>query len=361
MEKVSNIKTSLVGYHPDRNYSRINPNYTDFDSKRTELLMSVTRRGWLPEKTVVCYKDDKLAAEIFTDLESKLAALETAEDMVVKNPLGDGKITLSKADQIAGFLAHYGDGKKLIAPKLIAVWGYRRNSVGWIGKAIRLKANQPVNNEMQVIERTFKNILEIQKACVLENMDQKTGVLTLGVPDMLDSARKMFEEGCSQKAIRDIYKDGTGTKIYNLLWLDAAFKMDMVDKCIKDPKLFGPLGQSKLTPFRTAKTLVDEFDQGIVSIDGEKITEETIQEARAKGTAEAVEAYFRTPKTGKNEVKMANKDKIKQIATASKVDIIKAVLNAVKIDDLDTINAKYNVAFKEINAAIEKIMDKVSK
>jgi len=361
MQKVLATKINTVGYLNDLNDSRRNPNYVDWDPKRTELMISEARHGWKPDAVVHIYNhtspifSEDLIDQVMANLEKQLETLQTAPDMKVKNPFDDGTIVLSKADQQAGFLNHYGDGKKLIRPKALAVSGYRRNSVGWVANAVRLKENMKPFTEMQTILDVYKDRLALQMACIMENVGQQLGVVTLGVADKLHASRLMFHQGCSQKAMRDLFKDGMGQKLYELNWIDNNFGTDFIDVCLKDPTKFGPLKPTKMREFRTAFQTVRDFDQGLVEIDGEDVTEETIQQARAKATKESVQAYFRKPKTGKNDPKVAAKDAVLKLEEQSPVEIIREVVRAYKLNDLERLN-KYIPYAKAINEAIENIM-----
>ena len=364
MKKVIATKINTVGYLNELNDSRINPNYTEWDGKRTELLISESRHGWKPDEVVHIYDktspifDEKIIDKIVKNLEAHLERLETAPDMKVKNPFADGSIILSKADQKAGFLAHYGDGKKLVRPKALAVSGYRRNSVGWVANAIRLKENMEAFTEMQTILEVYKDRLALQHACVMENVGQQFGVVTLGVADKLHASRLMFHQGCSQKAMRDLFKDGMGQKLYELNWIDNNANTDFIDRCLKDPAKFGPLQPTKLREFRTSFQTVRDFEQGLIEIDGEEVTEEHIQAARAKATNEKLEAYFKKPKAGKNDPKVASKDDMLKLEEQSPVEIIREVITAYKLNDLERLN-KFIPFAKAINEAVAGIMAEV--
>lgn len=359
METVVSTPVWEVGYLDELNFSRtVGFDYLSNKTKIAEGVESFVNKGWLAEKPVHIFPVESAVGD-FADKAGM--ARKARHDFWLEQETVSLKIHLDGNDEASKFdlsavdlanahkmtyLTEKGNDRKI---NWLGVSGHRRARMLIIANAILLRLKRPIITEMATIKSEYGHITDLQEACLWENLSQVQGVVTLGIPDKLTAARHMYQKGALEIRLRKVFKDGMGQKLYGLCWNDDHYGTDLVDRCIKDPKLFGPLTAADLRKFRNA------YEEAESVVDNPDSSESDVEIMKAVMAPDALVQYFENPKAGKkNEPAMAKKDTITGIGQ-SPVKIIKAVVKAV-LKDMPTTLDVYTPYAAEINTAIELIM-----
>jgi hypothetical protein len=364
MDKVVSKKYWEIGYVESMNFSRDEKfDYLGNATKVNELVESLVNKGFLAEKPVHIYPVKSDLGD-FEDKANGARAVRLEywakhETIKVKIHLTDEKdprefqlsaVELANAHK-ALYLTEKGNDRKITH---LAVSGFRRSYAVTLANAILIRLQRPIIDTISVIESQYGSMAEMQEACLWENLSQAQGVVGLTLVDKLSAARRMFQEGALEVALRRIFKDGMGQKLYGLCWCDSRYGTNLVDQCVADPKLFGPLSAAKLREFRK---LYQDAESVEMSIDEPESDEEKAALAKAHEDMKPdnLMEYFKDPKKGqKKNDRMATKDVIEGI-TQNPVMIIQEVAKRI-LNDTTTGLKPYIPYAAEINSCVMAIM-----
>jgi len=304
------------------------------DKKDEHKLVGLMTPGWevgLGRVLVTPMTEDEQKTALAA-LKSQLADLQEAD--ISEEPeeirLGDGKVLISKSEQLRAFQAvHCDKNGKIITPKFRGVTCYRRGNALLKANTVRMKKGQQPITELPVSVREYgENVVDEIEDNLIENVNKTKGSRGVNDAALLAACREMFKFGASESKFQHRIFDGKrgmAQKVHRLCRLDKAYpELGIIDR-ITDPN-----DELTAKPFdkEKVKALLDE-----------------------EADVEVVKAFVENPSTKNKPKIMARKD-IEALAEQTPVTIGALFLQAVLKNDVAVL-AKVTAHAAEINSAIE--------
>jgi hypothetical protein len=270
--------------------------------------------------------------------EAYIASLEAmaqsgGADEVVQTETG--KVTVSPADLLAVVRRMWTKDGKVVKPRYIGAWAFRRANVLPLVNAIAFKQKVDPILDVPVEVREFANDLERIGACIRENTGKLEGNRGLSNADLVGAAKAAFQLGATEAQLGRYFgtKRGMSQKMHRLCQLDSKYpEAKFVEKAMADEGFFKALDKEKMKDLLDAK--------------GDLTSIET-----------QVKQYAENPGAAKvgNDEKIMAKPTIKAISEQNSIEIVKLCFRAVMNNSMTEIEKLLPHA-KAINTALEQYL-----
>lgn len=296
---------------------------TDF----VELIQSIFDNGYYSSKPMIIRSIRTEEKDYFRELrKSEVERIAKMGDFSITSDTGKLKITNLQLVNVV-----------LDEPTHVIVAGNYR----WHATLVAIAGGSKVKDiTCDVVE--FKNDMDEFLACIKDNAIQSQGVIPLTDLDKLHSARLMYQLGQSESQFRNIFKAGTGQKLYQICRADKEFKdLGIFDSLVKGDLKFAPLNKEDL------RKMLKPLDN-VKADDRVKLIESLKPQ---------VQVYFQKPKESGNASSIMKKPEIQKLGDQTPIELVTLVVQCI-LDDNTAPLAPYVLKAEEINKAIESVMAK---
>ncbi|MGK2915087.1 MAG: hypothetical protein ACSLE5_11690 [Porticoccaceae bacterium] len=212
---------------------------------------------------VMVTKITKAHASEALDLRRKLRA-QLAKLGSFTVSIGGADVAVANHHLMTAFDAIYPSGAKAKEPAWETVAGFRRTIFGWLlGNAVRaaqgLELFTTVPVEVKVYTADARGAQERRVDNIMENTNKADALKKLTNEDMIKAANDMFESGCKEAALTELFKRGTAQKLYGICKLNQAYpELNLVERLRAGELKWGPLHKEQLRDLITKHASEDE-------------------------------------------------------------------------------------------------------
>lgn len=319
------LHPSEVIWFPDTNASRLSGDYGN-PAKMKELQDAMIQYGWLEDDNGMIRVrkiPDQYVERAKAQRISQWEALKT-----------NAKLNPDKAIDLVVFEEIYVKDGELRPVKYLGISGNRRGRVFLDAMIGRRKLGNPVSERVPAMVEHYDNELSFLKSQGRENEQKTLGAYPPGLLDKILLGKQMVELGSNQSDLRDVFKDGTGQKIWgivqlNRLWPNVRIieRMSMKPGTETEPNpeyIHAPSVKFNLLPM-----LITRSDSVKLKAHNEKLEADGSPTIPAVTEAEIAQ-FFAAPKEQGNTQKVMPGDKIREWNKNSTIDVFKDVLTGIE-------------------------------
>ena len=332
---------SAIHHFAKENYSRQEGNAFKNNDERVSLAKLIAGKWDHTRDGAVLTLEELTAAEVELAVSERVATWkflkESNADTAIKvaGAEKDREITVSAGDMLVSFENTYVNKGKIIAPKYRGMYAFRRFAVIVLANALAKKLEKPEITEVPATMFENKdekgNTLTGEKldrarkmVCIAENTKKNDGVHILDWRDIMRAAYNLFISGCSQNNLRDLFKDGTGQKLWWLLQLNNIIVTPVKDEVSGETKnVYGGLVEAIVNGFKVSKPHMKVkavFDELVPKV-----------ETDAKPTLAEVQEALETEAS----VTALSGNTVKNLSKNSPILLVREMLNAVVTGNAD--------------------------